>query len=87
MNKDTKLYSPQKIVQLGHFLNQNGCMTTHNMECVFPVLQNKILNLSVLHAKQNIFIREKEERTKNLIEYQQSQRGIVHNVKSENETG
>lgn len=42
----------------------------HNMECVFPVLQNKILNLSVLHAKQNIFIREKKERTKNLIEYQ-----------------
>lgn len=63
-------------------------MTTHNMECAYSVLQNKILNLSAaLHAKQNIFSRGKKKETKNLIEYQQSQRSIVHNVKSENETG
>lgn len=64
-------------------------MTTHNMECAYSVLQNKILNLSALHAKQNIFRRGKKKETKNLIEYQQSQRSIyiVHNVKSENETG
>lgn len=57
------------------------------MECAYSVLQNKILNLSALHAKQNIFSRGKKKETKNLIEYQQSQRSIVHNVKSENETG
>lgn len=64
-------------------------MTTHNMECAYSVLQNKILNLSALHAKQNIFRRGKKKETKNLIEYQQLQRSIyiVHNVKSENETG
>lgn len=62
-------------------------MTTHNMECAYSVLQNKILNLSALHAKQNISSRGKKKETKNLIEYQQSQRSIVHNVKSENETG
>lgn len=60
-------------------------MTTHNMECAYSVLQ--ILNLSALHAKQNIFSRGKKKETKNLIEYQQLQRSIVHNVKSENETG
>lgn len=62
-------------------------MTMHNMECAYSVLQNKILNLSALHAKQNIFSRGKKKETKNLIEYQQLQRSIVHNVKSENETG
>lgn len=62
-------------------------MTTHNMECAYSVLQNKILNLSALHAKQNIFRRGKKKETKNLIEYQQLQRSIVHIVKSENETG
>lgn len=41
-------------------------MTTHNMECAYSVLQNKILNLSALHAKQNIFSRGKKKETEKL---------------------